>query len=458
MPIRRDRPPARITPRVSGEGVSRGGDGERFNVGEGEPIQSQGVKQQVTDPDLSGLRRRLLYVLFAGTTMGWVGFIATLTVATVAARSLTGSTVLAGIPLAAGALGQALGTNLFGRLSASRGRRFIMLMGPPLSALGAALEMVGVVAGRYWLLVAGAVFVGVGLGSQHLSRYVAAELAEERRRGLTMGILVWSGAIGAVVGANMVEGVGQMVEGSLGTQYAGAFLLAAVAFLLTWLLFWWALRPDPSRVAVTAQAAVPSGGGRTVGAALRLPAVQVAILALISAQVVMVTVMTATPLRIEDAGYGLNTVGVVISTHTAGMFVFAPLVGKLVDRIGFLPVLGVGLFVTWVSLLLSGIAPYDGYGMLNAGLFLLGLGWSFSFVAGSSMLFAAAPGDIRQVVEGWADSVTHIMVMTGSAAAGVLMSAIGFGLLNLVAAGFLLAILLLVSFAPSLRTELAARP
>ncbi|MCE2526603.1 MAG: MFS transporter [Actinomycetia bacterium] len=413
------------------------------------------MKQQVTGPDVTGLRRRLLYVLFTGTTLGWIGFIATLTVATVAARSLTGSTILAGIPLAAGALGQALGTNLFGRLSASRGRRYIMLMGPPLSALGAALEVVGVAVGWYWMLVAGAVFVGVGLGSQHLSRYVAAELAQEQHRGLTMGILVWSGAIGAVVGANLVEGVGRIVEGSLGSPYAGAFLLAAMAFLLTWLLFWLALRPDPSKVAVVAQVAPAGGRGGTVGAALRLPGVQVAILALISAQVVMVTVMTATPLRIEDAGYGLNIVGVVISTHTVGMFVFAPLVGKLVDRVGHLSVLGIGLFVTLASLLLSGIAPYDGYGMLNAGLFLLGLGWSFSFVAASSMLFAAAPADIRQVVEGWADSVVHVMVMTGSAAAGVLMSAIGFGLLNLVSAGFLLAIGLLVSFAPRLRTELA---
>ena len=144
----------------------------------------------------------------------------------------------------------------------------------------------------------------------------------------------------------------------------------------------------------------------------------------------------------------------VISTHTVGMFALAPLVGKMVDRMGYLSVLGLGLSVTWVSLLLSGIAPYEGYGMLNAGLFLLGLGWSFSFLAGSAMLFASAPSDVRQVVEGWADSVGHVMVMIGSAGAGVLMNAIGYGLLNLVAAGFLLVILLWVALAPNLRTEL----
>jgi len=265
-----------------------------------------------------------------------------------------------------------------------------------------------------------------------------------------------SGTIGAVVGANLVEWVGQIVEGSLGTPYAGAFLLATVAFLLTWALFWAALRPDPSKVAVTGQVARTGGGGGAVGAAFRLPTVQVAILAMVSAQVVMVGVMTATPLRIEDAGYGLNIVGVVISTHTVGMFLFAPLVGKLVDRMGYLPILAIGLLMTWGSLLLAGIAPYEGYGMLNAGLFLLGLGWSFSFVAGSSMLFASAPPDVRQVVEGRADALAHVMVMTGSAGAGFLMSAVGFGLLNLVAAGFLLVLLLLVSFSPRLRAAVAS--
>ena len=412
-----------------------------------------GVKHQVTDLELTAIRRRLVYVLFAGAMLGWLAFVSTLTVATVAARSLTGSTTIAGLPLAAGALGQALGTNLFGRLSARRGRRFIMLVGPPLSAMGAALELAGVVWSWYWMLVGGAVFVGIGVGAIHLARYAAAELSDAPRRGWTVGVLVWSGTIGSLVGANLVDGVGKIVEGTLGTPYAGAFLLALVAFLLSWLTLWVGLRPDPSAVAVTAQVAPTSGIGGSVGEALMRPSVQVSILALLSAQGAMVLVMTATPLRIEDAGYGLNIVGLVLSFHAVGMFAFAPLVGKMVDRMGNLPALGIGALLTWTSLLLSGNAPYEGYWMLNAGLFLLGLGWSFSFVAGSSMLFAAAPANVRQVVEGWADSAIWIMVMVGSVVTGILMNAIGYGLVNLVAAGPPLAIVLLVFATPRLRAE-----
>lgn len=192
-----------------------------------------------------------------------------------------------------------------------------------------------------------------------------------------------------------------------------------------------------------------------MGSALMRPSVQLSILALLSAQGAMVLVMTATPLRIEDAGYGLNVVGLVFSFHAVGMFAFAPLVGKIVDRIGNLPALVIGALLTWASLYLSGTAPYQGYWMLSAGLFLLGLGWSFCFIAGSAMLFAAAPADVRQVVEGWADSAIWTMVMVGSVVTGILMNTIGYGLLNLVAAGPPLAIVLLVLATPRLRAELS---
>ena len=428
--------------------------GRSHRAGPAWPIESQGVKRQVADLEFTAVRRRLVYVLFVGAMLGWIAFVSTLTVATVAARSLTGSTTLAGLPLAAGALGQALGTNVLGRCSARYGRRFIMLVGPPLSAIGAATELAGVVWDRYWLLVGGAVFVGLGVGAIHLARYAAAELSDDHSRGWAVGILVWSGTAGSLVGANLVDGVGKMVEDALGTPYAGAFLLAVVAFTLSWFTFWVALRPDPSAVALTTEVA-PSAGGGSVGAALRRPSVQLSILALLSAQGAMVLVMTATPLRIEDAGFGLNIVGLVLSFHAVGMFAFAPLVGRIVDRIGYPTALAIGALLTWTSLYLSGTAPYEGYWMLNAGLFLLGLGWSFSFIAGSSMLFAAAPADVRQVVEGWADSAIWTMVMVGSVVTGILMNSIGYGLLNLVAAGPVLAIVLLVLATPRLRTELS---
>jgi len=256
------------------------------------------------------------------------------------------------------------------------------------------------------------------------------------------------------MGGNLVDWVGRVVEGVLGTPYGGAFLVAIAGFLLGWLLLWTALPFDLPRVAVTTRSGPPLK--RQAAIALGLPAVQIAMLVLLSAQATMVLVMTATPLHIEDTDYDLQVVGLAISALAVGMFAFAPMVGKLVDRAGHLLALGLGMVVTWYSVFLSGTAPYDGYLPLIAGLFLLGLGWCLCFVAGSSMLFASAPAEVRQVLEGVADWATWTTVMLGSLGAGMLMSGIGYGSLNLVAAMPMLVVVLLVIAIPRFRTALSA--
>ena len=412
------------------------------------------MKPRATDLEFNAVRCRPAYVLFSASVLNWAAFVATVTVVTLAARALSGSNMLAGLPLGASALGQALGANLFGWLSARYGRRTILLKGPLVSALGATLELGALMAKNYWLLVGGAMLVGVGVGAVHLSRYTAAELAESERRGWALGLAVWAGTLGSLVGANLVDWVGRLVEKGLGTPYGGAFLVAIAGFLLCWLLLWTALPLDPFRVAVTTRSGSP--GKRRAGIALGLPAVQIAVLVLLSAQATMVLVMTATPLHIEDTDYDLKVVGLVMSALAVGMFSFAPMVGRLVDRTGLLPALGLGAVVTWYALFLSGTAPYDGYRPLIAGLFLLGLGWCLCFVAGSSVLFASAPAEARRVLGGVADWATWTTVMLGSVGAGMLMSRIGYGSLHLVAAIPMPVVLLLVLSIPRFRAAFSS--
>ena len=96
------------------------------------------------------------------------------------------------------------------------------------------------------------------------------------------------------------------------------------------------LRPDPlSFVDEATQDEVDAAG--SIGSLLRLPPVRYAIVSLIIGQVVMVLIMTMTPVYIRRAGDGLGIVGLVIGAHTLGMFAVSPLTGWFADRFGQLP-------------------------------------------------------------------------------------------------------------------------
>ena len=99
----------------------------------------------------------------------------------------------------------------------------------------------------------------------------------------------------------------------------------------------------------------------------------VAIVALIAGQVVMVLIMTMTPLHMADHGHDLAAVGIVISGHTFGMYALSPISGRLTDRFGSVPVILAGLAILAVAVVLAAVAPPDGGVLLFVALFLLGL-------------------------------------------------------------------------------------
>jgi MFS family permease len=112
-----------------------------------------------------------------------------------------------------------------------------------------------------------------------------------------------------------------------------------------------------------------------------------------------------------------------------GMFAFAPLVGMAADRIGRVPVLGVGGVVLLVSMVLCARAPEGASHEIFIGLFLLGVGWSLATVAASTMVAELAPLGAVTDVQGTADLVMGLAAAGGSAASGLIVGEFGFPVL-----------------------------
>ena len=387
--------------------------------------------------ELAHLRRRSLLSLMAGVALGSTGHIAAVTVATIVAKDLAGTTLWSGAPSAAVVLGAALGATLLSRLMAVRGRRTGLVLGYAVAVAGALVATVAISGRSLPLFMVGILLIGFGNSANLLSRYAAADLYPVARRASAIGLVVWGATFGAVLGPNLVGWAGQLSEGIGLPALAGAYLLPIVFVGAAALLSFVMLRPDPYALAdgseLEAMAERPAGS-TSLEALLRQPHVPTVVIALVAGQAVMVLIMTMTPLHMADHGHDLAAIGLVISGHILGMYALSPISGRLTDRFGSARIVAAGLIVVAFAAILSAVAPPEGGPVLFVALFLLGYGWNLGFVAGSALLTHGLGVAERTRLQGLTDALIWSSSAAASIGSGVVVAVAGFTSLGLMGA------------------------
>ncbi len=393
-------------------------------------------------------RRRILWTLVAGVGLGSTGYILAVTVATIVATDLAGTSTFAGVPGAAIVMGSALGSALLSALMARRTRRLGLVTGYLVGATGAGIALVAVVGRSFPLLVVAPLLMGFANSSNQLSRYTAADMYPLARRATAIGTVVWGATIGAIVGPNLVTIAGDLAKTIGLPELAGPYLFLLALSLVAALLSLVLLRPDPYELADESSQRAPGAEAppTSIRELLGRPTVMVAITALIVGQVVMVVIMAMTPLHMAGHGHSLAEIGLVISGHTFGMFALSPLSGRLTDRLGSLPVIFLGLTTLAISAAMAAMAPSDGGVILFVALFLLGYGWNLGFVAGSTLLASGLEIHERTRLEGVTDALIWSSAALATLTSGVVMAAAGYTALGLLGLALIvLPALLLVS-------------
>jgi MFS family permease len=387
--------------------------------------------------DLAAVQRRTIATLVVTQAVGAVGITIGVATASLLARDLSGSEKQAGLAGTFQVLGAAVASYLLARVMARRGRRVGLVLGYLLGAAGALLAVAAGVIGSMPLLLTGAVLLGSTTAANSGARYAATDLAPERHRARALATVVWATTLGAVVGPNLTGPAGVVADVLGLPELTGPFALGSVGMLAAALVVFVLLRPDPLLLAQReARVDVPAGGTawrRTAQAVRERPVLGAAIVGLACAHAAMVSVMAMTPVHLDRGGATLEVIGFVISAHVLGMFAFAPLVGILADRIGRPRVLLLGSTVLLVSLLIASRAPEGSSWQIFAGLFLLGLGWSFATVASSTMIADWAPLESRADVQGTADLVMGLTAAAAGGLSGVVVGLWGFPTLSLLA-------------------------
>ncbi|MFC5849994.1 MFS transporter [Deinococcus petrolearius] len=323
---------------------------------------------------------------------------------------------LSGLPSTLISLSAALSAGAFGAFMLRRGRRLGLGLAFALGALGAALGFLGARLGLVPLFLLGATLMGGAQGGYQQARYAVAETVPPARRGRALGLLM----LMSVAGSFVVTGFARPVEAlgaALGTspEVAGWLVGGGLLGVAALVVLGWGPRVP---VAVAGAAARPPA--LPWRAAFSQPGVRSTALALATAQGVMVTLMSLTPLRAHHAGMDHAGVAALISGHILGMFGFGWFTGPLLDRLGlrFGYAAGAGLLV---AAALSATLP--GTAGLGVSMFVLGLGWNLVNLAGSKAMtrFPAA--------QGVTDGLGYVAAGLGTFLGGLVIARAGFGML-----------------------------
>ena len=397
-------------------------------------------------PVIESVQRRTVRTLVGSQMLGGVGVSSGIAVASLMAEQILGSPDLAGLANTAQVLGSALLSVPVARLMASRGRRVGLVTAYLTGIVGAGLAITAAALSSFPLLLVATLLFGASTTANNQARYAATDLAVPERRGRALSIVVWATTVGAVLGPNLVGPAGRLAQGLGLTPLSGPFLISMVGLLLAaGVLFVW-MRPDPLLTA--GQIAVDAGSTETTHGSVRRglcvigqhPGAMLGLGAVAVGHTVMVSVMVMTPLHMHHGGAELRLIGLVISVHVFGMFALSPVMGWLVDRVGGRIVVIGGAATLLAASLVSSRAPEGWSGGLVVGLFLLGLGWSATLVAGSTLLTSAVPQHERPGVQGASDLVMGLSAALGGGLSGVVVGSWGYPTLCLLAAGLSVAL------------------
>jgi MFS family permease len=287
---------------------------------------------------------------------------------------------------------------------------------------------------------------GNGQASNLLSRYAAADLATTDERGRAMSRILFASTFGAVFGPLLIKPAEQAGMSWFGWgQYTGPWIFAGAFFLTSLINTTLRLRPDPLEVAGRlnrqAEAGAPTRLFSDAFLAIRNSGnAQIAVTAMVISQMTMVAVMTMTPVHLKLHDH--ETVSAyIISLHIAGMYAFSPLVGRFADRRGRLATIQVGALTLMGATVLSSLAG-DSPILLFPALWMLGVGWSFGLIGGSSLLVDSIDSQIRVRVQGAADLMMSFCGGLAGFSSGFIRKAVGYHVLSNI--GTLLAGVLLV--------------
>lgn len=360
------------------------------------------------------LEIRKIFNLLVSVAFSSIGFIAAVTVTVLAAREVSSNPYFVGFPNAVGVGGAIIGTQIFDKLSQKYSRNRALSNTFLIGGVGGLVLIYSLIIDSFLLLLFGAFVLGIGQSATLQTRYAASFVASESFKATALSLAVWFSVFGSIFGPRLVGEYSEIFNKWFGSDLIIGYFIATFGMFLAGIsISMFSQKDSPlNQKLIVEKSSKISGLDHTAKLLTRI---------LVLNHFVMVLIMSATPLHVQDIGETIRLVGTIISYHTLGMFLLSPILGKLVDKYGNKRFAIIGTLILIVSCIFT-LFNSDIL-FLKIGLYLLGLGWNFNYIAISS---AISKYSINNSVN--LNIKSDSMVFIGSAIAHI---SLGFTYLNI---------------------------
>lgn len=378
----------------------------------------------------AALQDKTVKALATAQVLNGVGVAGTVAAGSLLVASITESETLAGLAQTSSVLGAAALALPLARLTSRGGRRLALSAGFIAGVIGSLFAIIGGSQKNITLMLIGTFLVGAASAAGYQARFAAVDLATNETRAKQLSFVVWGSTVGAVTGPNLMEPSGNLAENLGLPRLVGPYVVSAFTLLLAVIVIQMFLRPDPFLTAAKQSGINAQPRGSTRAALKHIRGNDKALFAILSiaiGHVAMVSIMVMTPVHMAHVDVTLTIIGLVISVHVLGMYAFSPVVGAMSDRLGRVRVIQIGVITLLLSALISGLASAVDAVTLGIGLFLLGLGWSCTLIAGSAFLTESVSPEMKTSSQGASDLVMNLSGAGGGALAGVIIGTLSYG-------------------------------
>jgi MFS family permease len=375
--------------------------------------------------------RRNVLLLALSQALLLMNAVTNISVSALAGYALATNKVFSTVPSMCYVIGAAIATYPASMLMKRVGRRNGFLTGGAFGLVGSVLATVAMANASLPLLCAGTMLLGVYNAFGQYYRFAAADAAPPDFKAKAISYVLAGGVLGGVIGPELSKYSRALVQPEFFASYASLFIYSLLAMAIIS-----RLRLPEAASDASEQAARP------LSEIVAQPTFIVAAVVAALGYAVMSLLMTATPLAMGFCGHPYTAAASVISAHVVGMFGTSFFTGSLIKRFGVLQIMmtGVAIMFGCVGVALSG----QDITRFWIALLLLGIGWNFMYIGGSTLLTETYRPSEKAKTQGVNEIVIFTVQAVAALSSGVLVNAAGWNTLNYVA---LPAILLAGAFA-----------